>query len=355
MSFDEEVLGQRGAVTYLEKALRSDRLPHALLIAGPRGVGKRTLARMLARRVLCEDGSGCGSCGACQQFLQGNHPDFHPLARAEGKTTITLEQLRSVWDALARRSLSGKGPVVLLEEAHSLRSEAQDALLKTLEEPPAGSVLALTTARPEQLRPTIRSRCQRLTLGPLDEEALAEVARRGGLVLPAGFPLSLAGGSWERLQLLVEGGLLELRDLWLDVLSAPGEIDAAWLASSVVEWARRDSAKSRDEGDARTRERARPTGAFSPRGAGPRRPRVEERGELGYALAPRPGEGAREVPDDPVRRRCRRPAGDRPSRRPIPRCQYVALARSREPRSRGARALRSGLICHLSRRSAMDR
>lgn len=145
-------------------ALRNERLGHALLIAGEPGLGKRDLARDMARRLLCQapadDGQACGRCRSCVWFAAGTHPDFNQVRPEEDSDTIKVVQIR---DLIARVQLTGQASsirVAIIEPANAMTNQAQNALLKTLEEPPSGVHLILVADEPERLLPTVRSRCQ---------------------------------------------------------------------------------------------------------------------------------------------------------------------------------------------------
>ena len=160
-------------------AARSARLPHALLVYGPRGVGKLALAERVAQLLLCEGKpKPCGACDGCRWFLGGNHPDFRriePEALAKLPVTdpeenevkkpkqpsiqIKIEQVRELADFLYVRSHRGAMRVALVHPAEDMNENASNALLKGLEEPPAGAMFILVSHRPAQLLPTIRSRC----------------------------------------------------------------------------------------------------------------------------------------------------------------------------------------------------
>ena len=160
-------------------AARSARLPHALLVHGPRGVGKLALAERVAQLLLCEGKpKPCGTCDGCRWFLGGNHPDFRriePEAIAKLPPTdpeenevkkpkqpsiqIKIEQVRELADFLYVRSHRGAMRVALVHPAEDMNENASNALLKGLEEPPAGAMFILVSHRPAQLLPTIRSRC----------------------------------------------------------------------------------------------------------------------------------------------------------------------------------------------------
>lgn len=198
----------------IDPLLAEGRLPHALLISGPRGVGKRTLAQRLARGILCTTASrsgGCGGCGSCQRVDLGEHPDLHRLERPAGKTRIPVGEVRDLLQALSRASLEGRGRVALLMGVEDLGIEGQNALLKTLEEPFAGTWLLLTTARPEALLDTVRSRVHRQGLPPLsDAEMMEYLDHIGTGELSREDLLSISGGRPGRARELSEGSGLAL-------------------------------------------------------------------------------------------------------------------------------------------------
>src|SRR5262245_30851581 len=134
----ERVLGQSKAKELLAQAIASGRLPHALLLVGPEGIGKRLLALELARHLLCFESRGCGSCAGCAQVEARTHPELHIVQKVADRRGILLEQVHELQQALALRPLETAAPVAIIVDAHDLSFEAQDALLKTLEEPPRG-------------------------------------------------------------------------------------------------------------------------------------------------------------------------------------------------------------------------
>lgn len=151
------------------------RFPHALLLAGPPGLGKRELAQALAARLLCPsplgDGQACGECRACNFARAGTHPDRVQVSfelRDDGKprSEITIDQIRALGARFASRPAFGGWQVVLIDPADAMNSAAANALLKTLEEPSADTVLILVANEPARLPATIRSRCQRIDLRP---------------------------------------------------------------------------------------------------------------------------------------------------------------------------------------------
>jgi DNA polymerase-3 subunit delta' len=152
----------------LETALAGGRLPHALLLQGPVGVGKEHFAGALAAAVLCT-GRGqrleaCGDCAECVLTRAGSHPDLHWLQRLEDRRTIAVDQVRDLAERLELTSMRRGRRVAIVTPAHAMTINAQNALLKTLEEPAAGTLLLLATSRPSAILPTLRSRCQRIEL-----------------------------------------------------------------------------------------------------------------------------------------------------------------------------------------------
>ncbi len=222
----DSLIGHEAAREWLGRMIREDRLPHGLLIAGPRGVGKRTLVRAVVAAFFCESRSGCGACASCEALERDHQVGWHRVHAAEGKSTIGIDQVRSLEQTLSIRAAHARGRVTSVEQADQLSPGAQDAFLKTLEEPPPGNVLLLTTSRIDALLPTIRSRCQTLTLGPLNTEELQQVAERLGL--QPRVPWALAQGCPGLLARLCEEGAEELRRGVLWVLQSPrGPQDAS--------------------------------------------------------------------------------------------------------------------------------
>src|SRR6266511_886981 len=188
------ITGHRPLLELLARATARGTLPPSLIFAGPEGVGKRLTATALAQALNCEhpieygrqkteDGKqeagndACGECAACKRIARGVHADV--LTIEPGETgSIKLDQVREAIDRSAYRPFEGRRRLVVIDEADALLPEAQNALLKTLEEPPSGSVFVLITSRPDVLLPTVRSRCQRLRFGSLTAAEVADVLIR---------------------------------------------------------------------------------------------------------------------------------------------------------------------------------
>src|SRR5438270_10619086 len=205
-----DILGQDAAIDWLRRAYLGDRLPHGLLFAGPVGVGKATTASALAALFLCEnpkDTNPCGACESCRVFAAGNHPDFHvitkELIRYHDKTgkskgiDLSIHVLRpELIEPASRKPAMGRGKVFVVEQADLMNAQAQNALLKTLEEPYGRALIILLTDQPGALLATIRSRCQLVRFASLDEQQVGkELVRRGIDRSVAAKAASLARGS----------------------------------------------------------------------------------------------------------------------------------------------------------------
>ncbi|MBI1283491.1 MAG: DNA polymerase III subunit delta' [Thiobacillus sp.] len=214
----------------------------ALLLAGPRGVGKGALALAWAQALLCEaplpDGASCGSCAACHWFGTGAHPDFRLITLQEktgkeGETrmavAIEVEQAREAVDYVQLSTYRAGYRVVLLNPADSLNLAAANALLKVLEEPPLKTVFVLVSDQPRRLLPTIRSRCTRLDIG-LPPTDVAKQWLDSQQLEDAVTLLALSGGApLDALKWADDAELNERRSV-LEGLASAGEIDPVTLA-----------------------------------------------------------------------------------------------------------------------------
>jgi DNA polymerase-3 subunit delta' len=191
--------GHETAVAAVARAIVSEHPPHALLLVGPRGVGKTTLALDLAAGLLCltEDPwrRPCRACGACRKVAGDSHPDVHLLAPEGAGEQIRLGQVQALAAELALTAMEGRFRVAIVTSAQRMNPDAQNALLKTLEEPGPATCLVLCADDAAPLLPTVLSRSARLRLAPLPLEALATMLAARGDAHPAGArSLAIAAG-----------------------------------------------------------------------------------------------------------------------------------------------------------------
>ncbi len=163
-----QLLGQEKAKQLIGRSLAADRIPHAYIFKGAEGVGKRLFAKGVAAAVNCRDKNrigACGKCTSCKKFRSMNHPDF--LAIRPEKGVIKIDQIRRMCRELSYPPYESAMRVVLLEDVHTMRREAANSLLKTLEEPPENNLLILTAEASQELLATLTSRCQVVPFVPL--------------------------------------------------------------------------------------------------------------------------------------------------------------------------------------------
>ena len=156
----DEVAGQKHIIRTLRNALANNKIAHAYLFCGPRGTGKTTMAKLLAKALNCEEGFGhqCNKCSNCLEIIEGSHPDVIEIDAASNNG---VEQVRDLIDKVNYLPIKGKYKVYIIDEVHMMTDNAFNALLKTLEEPPAHVIFILATTEPHEIIPTILSRCQR--------------------------------------------------------------------------------------------------------------------------------------------------------------------------------------------------
>jgi DNA polymerase III subunit delta' len=171
--------GQEKAKNLLGRALVSGQLAHAYLFRGPDGVGKQLFARSLAAAVNCRQRQGmdaCGQCPSCRRYSSGNHPDFVVISPEKG--TIKIDRIREMTQMLSYPPYESGSRVILLEDIHTMRQEAANSLLKTLEEPPENNLLILTATVSHEVLTTIRSRCQMIPFFSLSQEETGKILMR---------------------------------------------------------------------------------------------------------------------------------------------------------------------------------
>ena len=171
------IIGHQHIIEQLQRTVASDRIAGAYLFVGPMGVGKETIAHYFAQLIFCQQDAQppivCGTCLACRKVDSGNHPDLQ-FIRPEGRL-LRIGQIRELQKQIVYEPLESSRKVYILTDVERMNAEAENCLLKTLEEPPAASVLILLTSNIQVLLPTTRSRCQILQFHPMPTQELAAV------------------------------------------------------------------------------------------------------------------------------------------------------------------------------------
>jgi DNA polymerase III subunit delta' len=233
--------GHDRVVTTLRRSLAQGRFPHAFLFVGPEGIGKHSFALRLAQTLLCERVpeaklDPCGVCPGCLQVMAGSHPDLLQVGKPEDRQELPIRVIRDLCLDLGLKPMSGRRKVAIIDDADALNDEAANAFLKTLEEPPSGSVLILVGTSAEGQLDTILSRCRVVRFDPLPESELAELLTEQKIVetpVEAARLAKLAEGSVARARGLADPALTEFRrELFLD-LAAPRGFDAPALARRI--------------------------------------------------------------------------------------------------------------------------
>jgi DNA polymerase III subunit delta' len=229
-------MGQDQPIRLLNIFLQKARIPHALLFTGLDGIGKRTAAGLFAMAMNCEKRSAAGGrmstgtgantrpalpcmqCKSCRRIESGNHPDI--LRVEPAGTAIKIDQIRDLGATLAMKPYAARTRVVIMAGAHSMNSQAGNALLKILEEPPAGTILILTAPEASGLLPTIVSRCQAIPFRPLPPETIRQllVTHQGMQPQEAEILAPSAGGSYAKAVAMGTSDWIQRRNWLLDQL-----------------------------------------------------------------------------------------------------------------------------------------
>ena len=241
----DEVAGQEHIVKTLKNALATGKLAHAYLFAGPRGTGKTTMAKLLAKALNCDEGIGhqCNECKNCKAIIDGTHPDVLELDAASNNG---VDEIRELIDKVKYGTILGRYKVYIIDEVHMLSTGAFNALLKTLEEPPEHVIFILATTEPHKILPTILSRCQRYDFNKLSDkdikDRLKTVLEKEGVEYndaAIDIIISLAdGGMRDALSILDQvlaysGNKLDVQDI-LDIFALESKEEKISLLQSII-------------------------------------------------------------------------------------------------------------------------
>ena len=244
-----EIIGHHRQVELLRLALAGGRLHHAYLFVGPEGIGKRTLAIALAKAVHCSVSAAdfCGSCANCRRIADGNHPDVRLIEPLAGKKEISIQQVRDFERELNYRSFTGKRKIIIIDPATLMNLASQNALLKTLEEPPQDSLMVLIASSAGGLLPTVRSRCLRISFAPLARGDVIHYLRTNQVMTgdEVEFLAAMSMGSIGAAMGLDKEAFVEKRRIWAGIVGAlkGGDYRAAVDAAETLAGNRDDALK----------------------------------------------------------------------------------------------------------------
>ncbi len=206
------VIGQSSLKSLLSGSIASDRLSHAYIFEGDSGMGKKTLARAFARQLVCESKTACGTCQHCRLAISGNHPDIITVLPTDGKQTISVDSIRALYETVMIKPYSADKKIIIIPDAEKMGIQAQNALLKMLEEPPSYIVFILLTSNSNFFLETVLSRCIKLSFQPYTESEIRSVLAAHGISDAPDSVISFADGNCGKALSLVSGGsFLSLR------------------------------------------------------------------------------------------------------------------------------------------------
>jgi len=235
-----KIVGQGAALARVLAEARGLRMHHGLLLSGARGTGKSVAATEVAKALLCEAGDdrqACGTCAVCAKVESRNHPDVHVVSVPEDKQDISVDQVRELAVTLGRLPVEGRARVAILDPGDRLNEQAQNALLKTLEEPGRDTFLLVVTSRSEGLLATVRSRMHQVRLIPLSRDQVETALAEQGTGNPGtrGLAAALSGGSVGLAEELVEEGVGRLHQHLVDFTSRPNDISPIACARDLLD------------------------------------------------------------------------------------------------------------------------
>lgn len=217
------LVGHERVIGILERTVKEGRPAHAYLFTGRDGIGKRQVATRFACLLNCSDvdSDPDGTCRVCSRIASGTHPDF--TIETPERRIIRIDRIRDLQRFFRYPPVEGKYKITVIDDAHTMNHSAQNALLKTLEEPPPARILILVTSKPSRLLPTVRSRCRHVRFGPLPVDALAALLEsdRGMSPDKARSLASMSGGSVSRALEMDGSDFPDLQEQVLSLLADP--------------------------------------------------------------------------------------------------------------------------------------
>lgn len=208
----ERVTGQDSLKKLLLGSITSGRVSHAYIFEGETGMGKKTLAKAFATQLVCESKTGCGTCHHCRLAQSGNHPDIITVTPTDGKQTISVDNIRALYESVMVKPHSADKKVIIIPASERLGAPAQNALLKMLEEPPAYVVFILLTSNSNFFLDTVLSRSLKITFEPYSDAQIRSILKDSGFSdVPDGIISCCGANPGKALSLLSGGTFLSLR------------------------------------------------------------------------------------------------------------------------------------------------
>lgn len=201
----EKIIGNEKVKEILQKALKNNNILHSYIFMGISGIGKKLFAEEFAKGILCmSEDRACGNCKSCMEFESNNHPDFMEILQQEDAKNIKIEQIRFMQEKIVEKPIISNKKVYIIDDADTMTTEAQNCLLKTLEEPPEYAVIILIASNESKLLNTIKSRCTKISFEMLSDENLKSYIHENITKDITPNMISMCAGSIEKAKTILE-------------------------------------------------------------------------------------------------------------------------------------------------------
>lgn len=237
----KDIIGQEHIVRHMTNAIREQKVSHAYIIAGEKGCGKKLLAGTYAAALECERGGvePCGECQSCKQLMGGNHPDVRFITH-EKPNVISVDEIRVQLNSdVSIKPYARPKKIYIIDEAEKMNTQAQNAMLKTIEEPPEYAIIMLLVSNESLLLPTIRSRCIQLSVRPVDKQLISAylMDKCGVSSYMAGIASDFSDGNiGKAIEFAVSEEFSELKNSLISKVTSIDSADAGKLYNMATEW-----------------------------------------------------------------------------------------------------------------------